>query len=238
MIPGIILLPLNIPNSSPHSFCHIITGGIKPALASALHSATTSGLLPQCVTSEDMKDFNARIACRIHKNIYRCTKNSKTHLYCLKAIFKTYLFIFIIMLIMLQPPSDLQTKSQVRSPAQAEKFTILGNVQPSDRTPTCPWNNCLFQRIATFMQYTPQKHKVFDMKLYNLCKSLQFTYDVRAYIARKCKNATVDVTPTTHGRILQLGWSVQMLVTNGAWVITKFTSSGLFLSLYRKKCLL
>jgi hypothetical protein len=29
-----------------------------------------------------------------------------------------------------------------------------------------------------------------------------------------------------------------MLVTNGAWVITKFTSSGLFLSLYRKKCLL
>jgi hypothetical protein len=50
---------------------------------------------------------------------------------------------------------------------------------------------------------------MYDIKVYNLHKSLRYTYDMWAYIAKQYKNATVDLQPTTHGSIMQLGRSVE-----------------------------
>jgi hypothetical protein len=62
---------------------------------------------------------------------------------------------------------------------------------------------------VVFRQYIPQKHKVFDKKIYNPFKSLRHTYGMRAYIAKQCKNNTAGQTSTTHGTIMQLGKSME-----------------------------
>jgi hypothetical protein len=47
-----------------------------------------------------------------------------------------------------------------------------------------------------FRQYIPHKHKIFGIKIYNLCKSLWYTYDIRACIEKHYKNTTADLIPT------------------------------------------
>jgi hypothetical protein len=60
-----------------------------------------------------------------------------------------------------------------------------------------------------------------------------------AYTAKQCKNATADLTPTTHGTIMQLGRCVEDVGQNHTWIIRELTSPDLFNDLYsRKNCLL
>jgi hypothetical protein len=63
-----------------------------------------------------------------------------------------------------------------------------------------------------------KKHKISDIKIYNVCYSLRYTYDMRAYTAKKHKDATSDMTPT-HGAIMKLGKKWMMLVTSCTWII-------------------
>jgi hypothetical protein len=49
-----------------------------------------------------------------------------------------------------------------------------------------------------------KKHKISNIKIYNLCSSLKYTYDMRAYIAKWHKDATADLAHL-YGTILQLG---------------------------------
>jgi hypothetical protein len=56
-------------------------------------------------------------------------------------------------------------------------------------------------------QYVKETQK-FKIKIYNLCYSLRYTYDMRAYTVKKHFNATTDLTPT-HGAIMQLGRRVE-----------------------------
>jgi hypothetical protein len=53
-----------------------------------------------------------------------------------------------------------------------------------------------------------KKHKIFDIKICNLCYSLRYTYDMMAYIAKKHKDATAALTPM-YGAVMQLGRRVE-----------------------------
>jgi hypothetical protein len=64
---------------------------------------------------------------------------------------------------------------------------------------------------------------------------LRYTYYKRTYIAKQCKNATADLTSTTHGTIMEEVWS--MLVMNCTWIIRELTSPGLFDAVQREKVL-
>jgi hypothetical protein len=71
-------------------------------------------------------------------------------------------------------------------------------------------DNCHFQGIAAFRQYILQKNEILrkNIKFLQLF-FFRYTCDVRAYAAEQCKNATADLTPTTHGTIIRLGRSVE-----------------------------
>jgi hypothetical protein len=53
-----------------------------------------------------------------------------------------------------------------------------------------------------------KKHNIFDIKIYYLCSSLKYTYNIGAYIAKQCKDTTAELT-LIHGTIMQLGRRVE-----------------------------
>jgi hypothetical protein len=42
----------------------------------------------------------------------------------------------------------------------------------------------LFKGKVVFRQYIPKKHKCFRIKIYKLCDSMEYTYDMRVYLRK------------------------------------------------------
>jgi hypothetical protein len=54
----------------------------------------------------------------------------------------------------------------------------------------------LFKGTATVTQYTPKKHKQFEIKLYKLCDSKGYTYDTTVHLGKYRKRANSSLTAT------------------------------------------
>jgi len=61
----------------------------------------------------------------------------------------------------------------------------------------------LYKGRVAFQQYIPKKHKRFGTKIYKLCDSLGYTYDMSMYLGKQRQHATAQIT-ATHGTVLQL----------------------------------
>ena len=56
----------------------------------------------------------------------------------------------------------------------------------------------LFKGRVVFRQYIPKKHKRSGIKIYKLCNSLGYTYDMSVYLGKQRQHATAQIT-ATHG---------------------------------------
>jgi hypothetical protein len=54
----------------------------------------------------------------------------------------------------------------------------------------------LFKGTVIFRQYIPKKHKWFGMKIYKLCGSKGYTYNMSAYLGKDRKHVTTTGTTT------------------------------------------
>jgi hypothetical protein len=54
----------------------------------------------------------------------------------------------------------------------------------------------LFKGRVVFKQYIPKKHKRFGIKIYKLCDSKGYTYNMSVYLRRDRKHATASMTAT------------------------------------------
>ena len=61
----------------------------------------------------------------------------------------------------------------------------------------------LYKGRGVFRQYIPKKHKRFGMKIYKLCDSLGYTYDMSVYLGKQWQHATAQIT-AMHGTVLQV----------------------------------
>ena len=61
----------------------------------------------------------------------------------------------------------------------------------------------LYKGRVVFRQYIPKKHKRFGIKIYKLCDSLGYTYDMSVYLGKQRQHATAQIT-ATHGTVLQV----------------------------------
>jgi hypothetical protein len=61
----------------------------------------------------------------------------------------------------------------------------------------------LYKGRAVFRQYIPKKYKRFGTKIYKLCDSLGYTYDISVYLGKQRQHATAQIT-ATHGMVLQV----------------------------------
>jgi hypothetical protein len=74
----------------------------------------------------------------------------------------------------------------------------------------------LFKVRVTFKQYIPKKHKRFGIKIYKLCDSLGYSYNMTVYLGKDRKLATPTMTAThvtvtgLTGRIENLGHKLYM----------------------------
>jgi hypothetical protein len=81
---------------------------------------------------------------------------------------------------------------------------------------------------VVFRQYIPNKHKN-----YNLCDSLDYTYDMSVYLGKERQNATAQIT-ATHETVLQVirrveGMGQKLFMDN------YFTSPALFDDPFQRK---
>ena len=68
----------------------------------------------------------------------------------------------------------------------------------------------LYKGRVVFQQYIPKKYKRFGIKIYKLCDSLGYTYDMSMYLGKQRQHATAQIT-AMHGTELQLIWRVEGL---------------------------
>jgi len=61
----------------------------------------------------------------------------------------------------------------------------------------------LYKGRVAFQQYIPKKHKRFGIKIYKLCDTLGYIYDMSVYLGKQRQHATAQIT-ATHGMVLQL----------------------------------
>ena len=52
----------------------------------------------------------------------------------------------------------------------------------------------LYRGRVAFWQYIPKKHKRFGIKIYKLCDSLGYTYDMSVYLGKQRQHATAQIT--------------------------------------------
>ena len=88
----------------------------------------------------------------------------------------------------------------------------------------------LYKGRVVFQQYTPKKCKRFGIKIYKLCDSLGYTYDMSVYLGKQRQHATAEIT-TTHGMVLQVIQRVEGLGHN-IFMDNYFTSHALFDDLF------
>jgi len=61
----------------------------------------------------------------------------------------------------------------------------------------------LYKGKVVFRQYIPKKHKRFGIKIYKLCDSLGYTYDMNVYVGKQWQHATAQIT-AMHGTVQQV----------------------------------
>ena len=61
----------------------------------------------------------------------------------------------------------------------------------------------LYKGRAVFRQYILKKYKRFGIKIYKLCDSLGYTYDMSMYLGKQQQHATAQIT-AMHGMVLQV----------------------------------
>ena len=54
----------------------------------------------------------------------------------------------------------------------------------------------LFKGKVAFKQYIPKKHKCFGIKIYKLCDTCGYTYDMKVYLGKDRQGAITDMTET------------------------------------------
>ena len=84
---------------------------------------------------------------------------------------------------------------------------------------------------VVFRQYIPKKYKRFGIKIYKLCDSLGYSYDMRVYLGKERQHATAEIT-ATHGTVLQVIRRVEDLGHN-VFMDNYFTSPALFDDLFQ-----
>jgi len=84
-----------------------------------------------------------------------------------------------------------------------------------------------------FQQYIPKKRKRFGIKIYKLCDSLGYTYDISVYLGKHRQHATAEIT-ATHGTVLQVIRRVERL-GHKVFMDNYFTSPALFEDLFQRK---
>ncbi|PNF29671.1 PiggyBac transposable element-derived protein 4 [Cryptotermes secundus] len=91
----------------------------------------------------------------------------------------------------------------------------------------------LFKGRVIFRQYIPKKRKRFGIKIYKLCDSLGYTYDMTVYLGKQRQLATEQIT-STHGIVLQLIRRVEGL-GHKIYMDNYFSSPALFDDLLDRK---
>ena len=61
----------------------------------------------------------------------------------------------------------------------------------------------LYKGRVVFRQYIPRKHRRFGIKIYKLCDSLGYTYDMSVYLGKQRQHTTAQIT-AMHGTVLQV----------------------------------
>ena len=84
----------------------------------------------------------------------------------------------------------------------------------------------LYKGRVVFRQYIPKKHKRFGIRIYKLCDTLGYTYDMSIYLGKQRQHATAQVT-ATHGAVLQVIRRVEGL-GHKIFMDSYFTSPALF----------
>jgi hypothetical protein len=90
-----------------------------------------------------------------------------------------------------------------------------------------------FKGRVVFRQYIPKKHKRFGIKIYKLCDSLGYTYDMSVYLGKQKQLATQKIT-ATHGTVLKLVRRVEG-VCHKLYMDNYFSSPPLFDDLVERK---
>src|SRR5215469_3078438 len=91
----------------------------------------------------------------------------------------------------------------------------------------------LYKGRVIFRQYIPKKRKRFGIKIYKLCDSLGYTYDMSVYLGKQRQHATTEIT-ATHGTVLQVIRRVEGL-GHKVFMDSYFTSPALFDDLFQRK---
>jgi len=61
----------------------------------------------------------------------------------------------------------------------------------------------LYKGRIVFWKYIPKKHKRFGIKIYKLCNSQGYTYNMSMYLGKQRQHVTAQIT-ATHGMVLQV----------------------------------
>ena len=89
----------------------------------------------------------------------------------------------------------------------------------------------LYKGRVIFLQYIPKKHKRFGIKIYKLCDSLGYTYDMSVYLGKQRQHVTAQIT-ATHRTVLQVVRRVEGL-GHKIFMDNYFTSPALFDDLFQ-----
>jgi hypothetical protein len=90
-----------------------------------------------------------------------------------------------------------------------------------------------FKGKVVFVSLSQRKGNGFSIKLYKLCDSLGYTYDMNVYLGDQRKNAAGDVT-ATHGTVVQLVGRVENK-GHKLYMDSYFSSPQLFYDLCNRK---
>jgi hypothetical protein len=61
----------------------------------------------------------------------------------------------------------------------------------------------LYKGRVVFRQYMPKKRKRFGIRIYKLCDSVSYTYDMSVYLGKQWQHATAQIT-SMHRMVLQV----------------------------------
>jgi hypothetical protein len=90
-----------------------------------------------------------------------------------------------------------------------------------------------FKGRVIFKQCIPKKHKRFGIKIYKLCDTAGYTYDMKVYLGKDSDNATEDMT-ATHATVQSLVRRVEE-VGHKLFMDNLFSSPALFDELLARK---
>jgi len=91
----------------------------------------------------------------------------------------------------------------------------------------------LYKGRVVSRQYIPKKHKRHGIKIYKLCYSLGYTYDMSVYLGKQRQHATAQIT-AMHGMVLQVIRRVEGL-GHKIFMDNYFTSPALSDDLFQRK---